>query len=743
MVSHKEEPFSEFVTKKKSKKKKNEPSLDTTNEISKDTQCNDMKKSKKKPKTDIAQYNAISFVQSETTNLVSRKKKKFSDKNVTSTHPEDNEEGTKKKDKLEEDVLCNLQTNKTKKKHISEEDIRSSDCVTDINVTKKKKKKNAIGGDLGSRDLTTKTDENMTKKKKIKKRTLEECNTLDVNKCEDIAPKKKTLKKDDGSSGLLTDMKDDTEAISKTISEQTRILEVNISNKKKKKRTKKTATLVQISDGDNLATMEETMEQDVCLTEDKRRKKEKKEIASYSYKSNDATDNANSVDDFSDQLKKKKERKKAKDHCKENNEVAEDNGDAVVVVKSKQKKSRNRNESKESDVSVPHKKKKKNGMSQPEENTEMLNGKNDVADVVVTKAVKKKQKQASEVTVDAEVSDTVAKVSETAGAKKKKKVSSLVAEDQYNAGNGSHLCEVLRSDKGVCNPAEMDNGFTGTLSGMNNNVTASLVTRKNKKRKLASEEDAEGCGNLSENETEVKMTDSSQVLKEGVKAKKSKHKKSKEKAMLTVDTDNCQNTDSHGEDKKKKLKKKKVALLPEEQNTDKESIDIPKKKKKRKEGTDILVAHSSSTAAIEEHDTEVQVVSVKPGCTDEINIDTERRKVLQQHVDRESGQKKGTKFGQWDTASFHCSEQQTKFLRLLGGFKKENQSLPPKPSHQEKFNMALGKTGEKALERSLLAEFDKALSWKQNRGIGLGFAPEQKKTFHIDKTASRSVKFED
>ncbi|KAM8934192.1 lysine-rich nucleolar protein 1 [Pelodytes ibericus] len=100
------------------------------------------------------------------------------------------------------------------------------------------------------------------------------------------------------------------------------------------------------------------------------------------------------------------------------------------------------------------------------------------------------------------------------------------------------------------------------------------------------------------------------------------------------------------------------------------------------------------------------------------------------------------KFGQWDTAAFQSSDQKTKFLRLMGGFKKGNQAaLTPSANHM-KANMALGKTEEKVLERNLQTEFDKALNWRKNSGIGLGFQTVQKKTFHIDTSVSRSVKFE-
>ncbi|KAG8432983.1 hypothetical protein GDO86_017304 [Hymenochirus boettgeri] len=108
-------------------------------------------------------------------------------------------------------------------------------------------------------------------------------------------------------------------------------------------------------------------------------------------------------------------------------------------------------------------------------------------------------------------------------------------------------------------------------------------------------------------------------------------------------------------------------------------------------------------------------------------------------------EEKCTRFGQWDTATFENADQQAKFFRLMGGFKKTNQEsiALPTPGQKEKANMALGKVQELSLARSLQTEFDKALTWKQNRGIGLGFDCNKKKAFLIDKMASNSKKFDD
>ncbi|XP_044160722.1 lysine-rich nucleolar protein 1 [Bufo gargarizans] len=180
-------------------------------------------------------------------------------------------------------------------------------------------------------------------------------------------------------------------------------------------------------------------------------------------------------------------------------------------------------------------------------------------------------------------------------------------------------------------------------------------------------------------------------------------------------------------------KRKKMQKHNDESHcANEDTTEVPKKKKKKE------TKNSKGANKKQEESTDVQLVSARDGNADEAHGGPVKRKASTD-TDRESGNTKGTKFGQWDTAAFQNPEQQSKFFRLLGGFKKGNQET----SNQVKANMALEKEGEQALERNLLAEFDKAVSWKRNRGIGLGFQPAPNKFFYIDKTRSTSVKFDD
>ncbi|XP_009957457.1 PREDICTED: lysine-rich nucleolar protein 1 [Leptosomus discolor] len=153
----------------------------------------------------------------------------------------------------------------------------------------------------------------------------------------------------------------------------------------------------------------------------------------------------------------------------------------------------------------------------------------------------------------------------------------------------------------------------------------------------------------------------------------------------------------------------------------------------------------------QEHVDDVTIVQEKKGNCDEVNIDKVRRQALQEEIDRESGKTKvfshkvewDTKFGQWSTAAFRSSEEEKKFFRLMGGFKKGSVPLQNFSATANKLNMALNREGEEKLQQALKMEFDKAMDLKQHRGIGLGFQPAANKKVYIDKYTSRSIKFED
>ncbi|KFV99205.1 Lysine-rich nucleolar protein 1, partial [Eurypyga helias] len=148
---------------------------------------------------------------------------------------------------------------------------------------------------------------------------------------------------------------------------------------------------------------------------------------------------------------------------------------------------------------------------------------------------------------------------------------------------------------------------------------------------------------------------------------------------------------------------------------------------------------------------DVTIVQEKKGNCDEVNVDKVRRQALQEEIDRESSKTQAfspkvagnTKFGQWSTAAFQSAEEERKFFRLMGGFKKGSVPIQNLSAATDKANMALNREGEEKLQQALKMEFDKAMDFKQHKGIGLGFQPAANKKVHIDKYTSRSIKFED
>uniref|UniRef100_A0A8C9NZL7 Small acidic protein-like domain-containing protein n=1 Tax=Spermophilus dauricus TaxID=99837 RepID=A0A8C9NZL7_SPEDA len=197
------------------------------------------------------------------------------------------------------------------------------------------------------------------------------------------------------------------------------------------------------------------------------------------------------------------------------------------------------------------------------------------------------------------------------------------------------------------------------------------------------------------------------------------------------------------------------------------SESFSKEKKKKRKSSSLITSHGSVTKTSqdtrngeEEPDTDLEVVLEKKGNMDEAHIDQVRRKALQEEIDRESGKTEaseaggnwtvslmrvceGTQFGQWDTAGFENEEQKLKFLKLMGGFKNLSPSFSRPPSMIGKPNMAMSKKAADTLQQNLQQDYDRAMSWKYNRGAGLGFPTTPSRVFYIDRNASKSVKLED
>ncbi|KAK9539780.1 hypothetical protein VZT92_002280 [Zoarces viviparus] len=183
--------------------------------------------------------------------------------------------------------------------------------------------------------------------------------------------------------------------------------------------------------------------------------------------------------------------------------------------------------------------------------------------------------------------------------------------------------------------------------------------------------------------------------------------------------------------KKSKKKKKSSAKV--------ETVGFGTGAKKRKIKEEVADQHDS-------HIVDVVFLSEKTGNTDEVTINQERRQALQMEIDKASQPQQPDKpkgLGQWGSAQFDSSDQQQKFLRLMGGFKKGSQ---PAAAGSDGANMALGKDAQQQLQQGLLGDFERAQSRRMdfsNRGSGLGFNAPTNKKLSIDINACRSVRFDD
>ncbi|XP_075370725.1 lysine-rich nucleolar protein 1 isoform X1 [Mycteria americana] len=349
---------------------------------------------------------------------------------------------------------------------------------------------------------------------------------------------------------------------------------------------------------------------------------------------------------------------------------------------------------------------------------------------------KRQRKNFQEITLasreEEDITENSGSIKETKRKKKRNKdVSSLTCEDEQDYSHRvpeKHL------------PAQQEvESEEEELSGKKcrKSIKDNSEVIKKKKKKIQKEEEETTCSQVSLNNDSASKSQKI-TLESNKKNKESKMKQAECVTGDVVDRVLC-NSNHMLCDRKRKKRKKEVPQDSTEEPCSK--ANAKKKKIKREDmGNEAL-----------EHVGDVTIVQEKKGNCDEVNIDKVRRQALQEEIDRESGKTKvfspkveqDTKFGQWSTAAFQSSEEEMKFFRLMGGFKKGTVPVQNLSATTNKPNMALNREGEEKLQQALKMEFDKAMDLKQHRGIGLGFQPAANKKVYIDKYTSRSIKFED
>ncbi|XP_046574322.1 uncharacterized protein DDB_G0283697-like [Haliotis rubra] len=214
------------------------------------------------------------------------------------------------------------------------------------------------------------------------------------------------------------------------------------------------------------------------------------------------------------------------------------------------------------------------------------------------------------------------------------------------------------------------------------------------------------------------------------KKKKKKKQKREEDEETPVEDSKCE------EIQPKKKKKKKKHKQEEENNNHDDSIEKTSSIKNSEQRNSLLIGEASK-----ENPMSYNCQPFDYGSVDKSGGDN-------------SSNTSGPYLGQWGTASVGDNERQHKFMRLLGGFKKGGNLGQSKPGLFGKLgtksapsNAALNRAEEAVLNKNLESDFDKALALRlsKQKTSGLGFAlpPEEGKKFYIDKTSSKSIKFDD
>ncbi|CAM9537646.1 unnamed protein product [Bubo scandiacus] len=264
------------------------------------------------------------------------------------------------------------------------------------------------------------------------------------------------------------------------------------------------------------------------------------------------------------------------------------------------------------------------------------------------------------------------------------------------------------------------------------------VIKKKKKKKIQKAEEETTYSKVSLNDDSASKSQKITQLESNEKNKESETKRAECVTGDVVDRVLCNSNHMLCDRKRKKSKKEVPQDFAEEPGS-----KASRKKKK--------IKREDMGNEAPEHADDVTIVQEKKGNCDEVSIDKVRRQALQEEIDRESGKTKvfspkvqqDTKFGQWTTAAFQSPEEERKFFRLMGGFKKGSVPMQNLSATTNKPNMALNREGQEKLQQALKMEFDKAMDLKQHKGIGLGFQPAANKKVYIDKYTSRSIKFED
>ena len=353
-------------------------------------------------------------------------------------------------------------------------------------------------------------------------------------------------------------------------------------------------------------------------------------------------------------------------------------------------------------------------------------------------------------------------------AKKGKKQKRAVDESESLPASGigveeEGICSVKRKRK---KSAEQDNRAKSCVDKKDVNDEEGSNSMKKKKKKKSKREECE---------EEILITSNCDESDQRSKKKKktTKAEESEEEKPITANCDEM--------DKRSKKKKEKTKAEESEggviENCDEKDIRTMKNKKKRKNGNGKEIETKRQLEFNEKSTKNDRKGRVKIADSDAVvenggandsqsdNYVGKKRKKKNRGSEDDPAPKKSKEVhepegqsgntqtdpntaysGQWNTASLGDEQRQNKFLRLLGGFKAAKSDGSPLNTLGAKCgNVAMTQNQEDSYVRSMEDQYGKAMSFNQNRGLGLGFQrpPSEGKKFYIDKNVSKSRKFDD
>lgn len=273
--------------------------------------------------------------------------------------------------------------------------------------------------------------------------------------------------------------------------------------------------------------------------------------------------------------------------------------------------------------------------------------------------------------------------------------------------------------------------------------------KKHKKKKKHKDLTADECSSID-------MLESEEIC--------SKPKKKKKNRDIQEGPTNNSTLESDDVSSSRKKKKKKNRDKPDEVHIDNgaseseefssksEEVSNSTKKKKKKRSKD--TAECNDFSELEPLSKKKKKEKHQDLLEDDLkdNESYQRKKSDMEELSASSRENKsngnldGATSGQWGTAFGEDKQKQSKFLRLLGGFKKGGCDEEKEQKFNKKFaNYAMDQNREKVYQKNLEQQYEKAMTSNLQRGIGLGFQapPDAGKKFYIDAGASKSKKFDD